>query len=274
MKAKNRPLPSLKFLRAALEEELAHERATLSFPVCEAATQCPCPSVLDCSKLVYLASSSDLSKDVLSLVEQLYGPHAVMESYQPKLVARNKFWCPELELYMYQPCEVESCSFYSEDNAWTGNCILRYMSKHEQESLSYNELAFLMHTPTSELRAQIFSSIRKMRSAFLKEKLLEENSTNLFDRISNKKVCCVCEGPIKKAIAKRGYYYCSEFCLYKKPPKVLILEREFNVDFYDLVLRCVDQFSRNRTYIATALGISKSALEELCHQCSIPLPEE
>jgi hypothetical protein len=224
--------------------------------------------------MIYEFAVGDISASLLDLCNDLFGGSSFVDpTFNPRSMAKSKFWCPELKIYMYQACEVESCKFNSMGNEWTGNCILRYMSKHRVQSLSYNELTFLMDKPTADLRSDLLVAIRKIRNGALKNHIIKNQEIGLFERIDSEEVCTVCERAVTDPILKRGFCYCSEECISKRPPTVLNLEHEFCVPFERLIEICSNRFHHNTSYIATALGISKSALFEACANCGVSLPD-
>lgn len=247
---------------------------------------CPCKALTAHARLTYQMAAGDISAPLLLFLGTVFdesGP--ISGTFHPKLIKARKFWCPEIGIYMYQACSVTSCRFHTKDDKdWTGNCILRYLVKQKDPNLKpkglnykpkefglgYPDLTFMLDKPTSELRASLLVALRKMRNGALKEIIVKEQETGLFERIDSRKVCSVCEAFIRGApIVKRGYSYCSQKCVKKRPPKVLQLEHEFCISFERLITICRDRFNSNLSYIATALNLSKSGLIELCNQCGM-----
>lgn len=238
-------------------------------------TNCPCQNFLSHARNLYYYAAGDASKEIYKFIEDIFGTDPPLSnSFHPKLIKHNKFRCPELSIFMYQPCSVSSCRFHSKDNPWTSNCILRYMTKQECTTLSYNDLTNLFSTPQMEIRSCLLGAVKKLRNGALKEIIVEENETGMFDRLSSDTICPVCERPIKEdeEVIKHDLHYCSEYCLYMKPPVVLDLEHEFCIDIKALLKTCTTRFL-NVSIMSNALDVDKPTFLELCHIHEIEVAE-
>lgn len=236
---------------------------------------CPCPSFFDHTLALYDVASGDCSGPILELIQSMFGSTpAVGPDFSFKTVRHSKFYCPELRILMYQPCEVDTCQYHTEDNAWTGNCILRFLTKQGVQELGYDDLAYLTGIPQSELKTRFSSIKRELRNGALKEAITKDDSFRLFDRIYTNQLCPVCEKRVvpKERVVSRGYHYCSQICADYKPPVILRLEHEFCIDILDLLRLCIDLFSSTKE-MSTALGISKAAFETLCASKGIDVPQ-
>jgi len=233
-----------------------------------AASIAPCPvevSSLPCSvfishvRVLHEVLPSAVATRCLKLVKALFGDEPFLRvSSSTELSKVPKFFCPELTIIMSQPCLLTSCPFYTL-NDFVQNCMLQYLNLQEKESLSGNELIFLLNSPAQLVRAKISMALKRARRAVLK-KLIEKDQEGLFTRVYSSTVCPVCERSTSTSkVLKKGFTYCGPFCVALKPPKVLQLEQEFNYPIGKLLALCRFHFS-DQNLIKSTLGLSSKFL--------------
>jgi len=231
-------------------------------------------SLFDHALSLYDISSGDQSLSILKLIEMMFGSTpATTTNFNIRTAQLTKFYCPELKILMYQPCEISSCQYHT-FNSWTGNCILRFLTKQSVQELGYDDLSYLVNIPQAELKATFIGIKRSLRNGALKEAILKEVTSGLFDRKFSPRLCPVCERKIvpSERVVSRGYRYCSQICAEYKPPLVLKLEHEFCLEIIPLLKLCIDKFSSTKE-MSTALGISRFVFEDLCKSKGIEIPQ-
>lgn len=189
-----------------------------------------------------------------------------------KIVANSNkhFICPYAGAELKTPCSVGSCYFNLNDNPISRSfkrCFLNY-----QESLRYNPFAvakkqdFDFNNLPQAQRNQIVASFFDLNEGDL-GKVSANFYTSLFSILAEdalvglRKVqldpvpfrqCAVCGQESERlfyprSILPSGYGYCSYPCFQLKPPPILALERNMEVDFKDLVEALEEQNTQTRT---------------------------
>ena len=218
----------------------------------------PCTVFISHVRILHEVLPSAVAIRCLKLVKALFGDEPFLHTSTTELSKIPKFFCPELNIVMSQPCLLSSCPFHT-PNEFVQNCILRYLNLQEKESLSGNELIFLLNSPAPLVRAKISSALKRARRAVLK-KLIEKEQEGLFTRVWVSTTCPVCEKSTKtSSVVKKGFIYCGPFCAALKPPKVLYLEQEFSYPLEKLLALCKAQFS-DQNLIKSTLGLSSKFL--------------
>jgi len=241
---------------------------------CAPEEEWPCHFLVDNARLLYESILPENSEEALEFISKLFlkQEHLIDENFK-RTASEPPFYCPELELDVYQPCKVSSCSFHTH-NPWTLNCILFYRLRQGRDALNLNELSFLLSQDVSVLRSQLNKSFRQLSQGALKETIDRETREERITRLNPQHVCVVCERRIenkRKLVKKSGFHYCSQECANLKPPPIIKLEQEFKLPIDKILHLCVEKFS-NVKYMCSALGVSASAFEAWCqkHQVKIP----
>ena len=243
---------------------------------------CPCSSLIQLLLLLYNNQPSENAAPLLELLADMFtDTYLFKEDYHPKLLARNSYFCPELNVTMYQSCGITSCTFHTPDKDWCNNCILHYMTKEHDEkqsekitSLSYNELTILLGVPTGELRKCLNSSFSKLRQSTLQTTIEDNVVSGRQYRVLSSSICPVCEEPItptSEKIVKKGLTYCSLICAAYKPPQILKVEQEFQLSIKDVIKSCLNQFS-SLTTMCDSLNISQDQFLRLCETYNLTPP--
>ena len=242
--------------------------------LCEADDSWPCRYLVQNAQSLYDAVSPDNSADVLEFVSLLFArPEQMLSPRFEQSAQRSPFRCPELDIDMYQPCEVTSCAFYT-DNSWTMNCILFYRLQQGKEVLSLNELSFLLGRDVGSLRANLNKAFRSLGEAALKETISREHTEELMDRVYPENVCAVCEkrmDSVRAMTVRAQFYYCSPECADLKPPQILRLEQNFLLPFNRLLEICVARFSTVK-HMCSALGVGPAVFMDWCAQFDVEIP--
>jgi hypothetical protein len=242
--------------------------------LCEAEDEWPCRFLLKNVQTLYGAVSPENAGDVLEFVSELFArPEQMVSTQFQRNAQRSPFHCPELDIDMYQPCAVSSCTFYT-DNAWTMNCILFYRLHQGKEVLSLNELSFLLGKDVGGLRASLNKAFRSLGEAALKETISRDHTNELMDRVYPENVCAVCETRMDSAramVTRAQFHYCSDACADEKPPQILRLEQNFLLPIERIIELCVVRFSTVK-HMCSALGASATTFIEWCGKYDVDLP--
>ena len=274
--------PLYDLLANFLREEKVNEE---DIPLCQPTeNSCPCSGLLKTVLVLYEKQPSENSKKLLSLLTDIFEEtYLFNDSFHPKLLARNSYLCPELDITMYQPCGIDSCTFHTPHKDWCNNCILDYITKQSEEedenkqsqkkktSLSYNELTILTGIPTIDLKKTLNGALLKLRQAALKKQIEENNFEDRQYRLFSSSVCPVCERPISSQLVKKSIAYCSDICYNFKPPHVIKIEQDFGLPIDKILRCCLENFS-SFNVISTSLGLDRSTLERLCTTYNLGSP--
>ena len=257
MKSKRCPYkPACRYLNKTLRKAYVGAASLAPCPV--EVSSLPCTVFISHVRVLHEVLPSAVATRCLKLVKALFGDEPFLHTSTTELSKVPKFFCPELAIVMSQPCLLASCPFYT-PNEFVQNCILRYLNLQEKESLSGNELIFLLNSPAPLVRAKVNMALKRARRAVLK-KLIEKDQEGLFTRVYSSTICPVCERSTSTSkVVKKGFTYCGPFCLALKPPKVLNLEQEFNYPLEKLLALCRSQFS-DQNLIKSTLGFSAKFL--------------
>ena len=238
-------------------------------PLTECNGEWPCPNLLDNAREIFHALTPDHPEPVLDLLQEMSEGKLPISSSK-ELLKENPFPCPELRVDVYQPCITRSCEFHI-DHAWARNCIVYYRVYKETTKLTIEELELLLKRSRVEISKILKSTMKKLRNAALKE-TISQDSEDTITRLDPPDICVVCESTIEKPFRRTTkYIYCGDQCYLFKPPFIIDLEKEFNLQIVRLLQVCVNTF-RSPKAIAHALGITPSKLTLLCNRYSIPLP--
>jgi len=244
---------------------------------------CPCSGLLETILLLYEKQPSENSLELFSILNEIFeDTYLLSDTFHPKLLVRNSYQCPELNITMYQPCGLESCLFHTPGKSWCNNCILDYVTKQNEEeenkqtkkkrtSLSYNELTILTGISTNELKKILNGALLKLRQSALKKKIEEESLVDRQYRILSSSVCPVCEKRLSSKVTKKGISYCSTNCYNFKPPHVLKVEQDFGLPINKVLRCCLESFS-SFNVISTSLGLDRASLERLCTTYNLSFP--
>ena len=176
---------------------------------CDPESQWPCKFLSSNVHTLYAAVDPENAVGVLEFVSSLFArTDQMLSSGLKRNLKRGPFHCPELDIDIFQPCRVGSCSFHT-DNDWTLNCILFYRLHQGKEILSLNELSFLLGSDVGALRSNLNKAFRFLSEAALKETITREHTEELMDRVHPPNVCAVCE----RRVDVKGHHYTSGFFL-------------------------------------------------------------
>lgn len=243
--------------------------------VCDAEAW-PCPSMYCNSLLLFNSISTENYYDVLEFVSGLFTDKRALLSAEFDPYAHTlpaPFHCPELDIDMYQSCAVTSCVFFTK-HPWTKNCILHYRLRHERDTLSLNELSFLLGREVGALRADLNKALKGLSHGALKELIVSENVDDMVTRIDADRVCVVCEKRIPertRVINKSALIYCSKECYRYKPPNVVRVEKEFSLPIKKVLELCVERFANIRN-MCSAVGVGHAVFLDMCVRYDVSLP--
>jgi len=235
----------------------------------------PCSSMYQNALLLFNSISADNYYDVLEFISKLFTNKRVLlgKEFDPYSTDPSPtFHCPEIDIDLYQPCSVDSCSFFT-NNPWTKNCILNYRLRHERETLSLNELSFLLGRDVGSLRADINKALKGLSHGALKELIASENFDDMVTRIKVDRVCVVCERRIPertRIINKSGLVYCSQECYKDKPPTVIRIEEDFSLPIAKVLDLCSQRFSNIRN-MCSAVGVGQAVFIDMCDRYGVQI---
>jgi hypothetical protein len=249
-------------------------RAEISFN-CEKTDPWPCHHMYSNARLLYNSISPENSAASLDFLATLFtSPDKLIGQRFTQEANEAPFHCPDLDIDIYQPCEVKSCSFHTK-NPWTLNCILFYRLRQGREVLSLNELAFLLDRDVGSLRTALNKTVRHLSSAALKETIAREAPDERSPIVLKDGLCVSCHRPVEdapKPTTKSGYSYCSKFCVDSKPPAAVRLEQELELPIRRILSLCIDRFSSVRN-MCNALGIGPTVFISWCRKNEVPIPD-
>jgi hypothetical protein len=238
---------------------------------------CPTPKIWPCDEMVTNARalfqlvSPGMASQVVRFISTLFpDPSAVFNQDVRRLMNESPFHCPDIDIDIYQPCGVNSCSFHTA-NRWTRNCVLYYRVRHERDSLSVNELSFLLGQDVPTIRNELTRTLKSLSQGALKETIVQEGVQDQVTHLEVDTLCCVCEKPIvakSRRVVRAGLVYCSRVCHQKKPPVVVGIERTFGLPIARLLELCVDKFGSIKN-MSGALGIGQNMFLDLCRRYDI-----
>jgi len=183
---------------------------------------------------------------------------------------KHDFKCPYAEAELRRPCEVGSCNFNLADSHISRTykrCFLNY-----QESLRYNPFA-LEKDKSFDYNALPLKQKHQLVASFFNTNSLEvdrvhgEFYASIFavmvedtvvglkrQRLSPVpfKQCAVCGNECdhlyypKSNALPEGYGYCAYTCFQLKPPPVLVVEKNLEVDFFDLLKALAAETTQDR----------------------------
>jgi len=167
-----------------------------------------------------------------------------------------EFKCPYAKLPLTRPCEVGSCCYNLADNPVSKQsmrCFLHYCDGvRRRPGLGKNEHDFGAYPQDkkNKLAAQFFNvsleEVDRINSEFyvsLFSVFAEDVSVALrkhqLDPVPYKQ-CVVCGNEsdnlfIPKGVLPSGYGYCSYGCFQMKPPPVILIEKNMDLDFAEFV---------------------------------------
>jgi hypothetical protein len=225
----------------------------------------PCRSIFDGVRLAYRYLNPDNAQIVAAFIRSLFGdtlPIARSTNAISQITENPPFHCPELDIDIYQPCQVKSCAYWTSHNEWTRNCILYYFVDYQREELDVKELAFLLDETSIQIRSRTIHAMTKLRNLALKHKTRQEQLNRPVKIYGNG--CSVCGKTTEKPYTYHsGYTYCSAACYSKKPPLDLQLETEFGLAAKRVLEVCIDSFIGRRP-VCHALGVTTKQLNTLC----------
>lgn len=233
----------------------------------------PCGEMLDNARRLFRLVSPRMAGRVVRFVSVLFpNPSDVFNQDVRRLMSESPFHCPDIDIDIYQPCGVSSCAFFT-SNRWTRNCVLYYRVRHERDSLSVNELAFLLSQDVPTVRNELTRTLKSLSQGALKETIVQEGVQDQVTHLEVDKLCCVCEkpmGPKSRKLMRSGLAYCSRACHQKKPPVVVGIERTFGLPIVRLLELCVDKFGSVKN-MSGALGIGQNMFLDLCRRYNVEL---
>lgn len=170
---------------------------------------------------------------------------------------QTPFACPYSNLELRRSCEVGSCSYHLADNPAArehNRCFLAYtdsIRKRPSTSKTDNDFNNFPQDRKNKIAAQFFDvpleQVEKINSEFylsLFSVFAEDVSASLrkqhLDPVKFVQ-CCVCGGEEeelfipKGGVLPSGYGYCSYACFQLKPPPILMLEKNMDLDFAEFV---------------------------------------
>ena len=231
----------------------------------------PCGEMLNNAQQLFQLVSPKIASQVVRFVSTLFpDPSKVFSQDVRRLMNESPFHCPDIDIDIYQPCGVESCAFFTA-NRWTRNCVLYYRVRHERDTLSVNELSFLLGQDIPTIRNELTRTLKSLSQGALKETIVQEGVQDQVTHLEVDTLCCVCEKPILfkgRRIVRSGLVYCSRVCHVKKPPVVIGIERTFGLPIARLLALCVDKFGSVKN-MSGALGIGQNMFLDLCRRYSI-----
>jgi len=175
---------------------------------------------------------------------------------QQDVVKQQEFTCPYSKLPLTRPCEVSSCSYNLDDTTASRSslrCFLHYCDGvRKRPGASKGEHDFGSYAPERKIKlaASFFG-----KSVEEVEKLNVSFYTSLFSVFAEDAAvelrkhqldpvpfaqCAVCGSEcdklfIPKGVLPSGYGYCSYGCFQMKPPPVLLIEKNTDLDFGEFV---------------------------------------
>ncbi len=236
----------------------------------------PCSSMYQNSLLLFNSISTENYYEALDFISGLFTNKRSLLSPEFDPYAHTlpaPFHCPELDIDVYQSCSVDSCVFFTR-HAWTKNCILHYRLRHERDTLSLNELSFLLNREVGSLRADLNKALKGLSHGALKELIASENVEDMVTRIEADRVCVVCEkrSPERtRIINKSNLTYCSQECYRYKPPNVIRVEKEFSLPIEKVLELCVERFANIRN-MCSAVGVGQAVFLDMCARYNVRLP--
>jgi hypothetical protein len=169
---------------------------------------------------------------------------------------QSDFTCPYSKMRLHRPCSVSSCSYNLDDNPASNTynrCFLNYTAEvRTRANLIKGEFDFnnFSQDKKNKVAAQFFDipieEVAKVNSEFyvsLFSVFAEDVSVALkkqqLDPVPYRQ-CCVCgtecdELFILKSVLPAGWGYCSYGCFQMKPPPILLIEKNMDLDFLEFV---------------------------------------
>ena len=237
----------------------------------ECGVEGPCQAVFDNMLLVMHNLNVDNAQHVSDFLKARYEGRLPIDSSSSTLKQifdLRPFQCPELDIKIRQPCQVHSCSYWT-NHSWTRNCIMFYRIDQGRDSLDRKELTFLLDQTSTEIQKRINLVLAEMRRWALRNKTLDndQDPAPSAPEPTMEDCCMVCAAPIDKgAIHKQGFRYCGRECYNQKPPLDFRIEQEFHQMPVARVLRiCIDSFAAKRP-MCHALNVTSKQLDDLCNR--------
>lgn len=236
----------------------------------------PCDGVFANLELLASRIEPENARIVLDFFRGAIGDLPVLKSPAARRAAKKPpFYCPEIEISIYQPCRVSSCAFHTgldrdDPQEWIRNCILNYRVTQQSDSLEIRELSFLDGKTSNQLRSSINAGLAQLRQAALLVKT-EKEGAEIVETPED--ACSVCwgsldtEGPYR---VSSGFIYCSEECYDRKRPETLDVEQRFGLAASRVLDIGATSFASVRN-MAHALGVTSVQLRELCEQHDIDI---
>lgn len=147
----------------------------------------PCQAVLENSRLLFQQVDTQNAAVMSLFVSKMFqsNPIECTDINADFLLRHRPFRCAELEIDIYQACQVRSCSYWT-PNSWTRNCIVDYFAETRQESatrpqsqkvnqvsdlLELKEIAFLLDVGIPGARQRLEEAFKEARFWALKDRI-------------------------------------------------------------------------------------------------------
>jgi hypothetical protein len=173
-----------------------------------------------------------LEQKDLILKIQKFG--AVME-HAPEL---PESVCPITHISLQLPCGLTKCSYWV-DHPWTKNCALNFMSVHEKEQLTMEQVS-LLYRKSPERVDSIYKRCFKILQRHYLRDLLRNKAVPRFHFY--KGFCVACQSRLLQEEMddptlrlEEGFGYCSADCKKQYTPHYFEIEKFFEADFYRVV---------------------------------------
>lgn len=248
--------------------------------LCKGQATWPCYEFPANLRLLGDTVNSESADAIIEFVEDLFEGH-LEELYDAPRSINNEppFRCPEIDVDIYQPCNVSSCSFHTDQVPWSRNCILHYLARHDcyveraGPVLTNHDLSILVGASPTSVRSAISKATARMRQGALKEEIQKEPDAAMVTRLGVDNVCAVCEKPFTKPyVVKEGIQYCSAACREAKPPVEIRIEKEFALPIVRILELCTQRFA-TVPVMANAVAVSQTVFRNLCTKYKIEYPD-
>jgi len=138
----------------------------------------PCETVHENTRVLAQHVDSKNAEVLAQFIKSLFQNNVPIDKTATaldRMLHSAPFHCPEIQIDIYQPCTVKSCSFWS-PNQWARNCILCYRVDQSRDMLDNKELAILLNKNIGDIRAGVIKAIGEARTCALAARLEKEEA--------------------------------------------------------------------------------------------------
>jgi len=171
------------------------------------------------------------------------------------------FVCPHTQMGLTTYCKASSCSWWV-PFVQSANCLLAYVSKNSLDSLSVNEIAFILGESRCSVQSEMSLALRSLRSDTIDSEQAQDFVDPTYSPPSEGK-CCVCGTRILfSGIEDDDLQYCGDVCYNTKPPTVIRIEMKFQCKVDRLIEKAMGVYSDIHAALQ-ALGLPYSSYYKL-----------